>query len=811
MRFSSCCYAAMTAMAAMAGIGPTSAMPDSTVQDVPVARQVEAVSPGELVPVGRLAWSSAAVQNRRHAPMWTISARAGSREPARSPVWAGYDPRRSVPDGRDWADGIEIRLQQAHFDPVTATPKLAPALAGSPERAGSERGYRLVQFDGPIEPAWREALEAMDVEILEYVPDFAYLVRVDAARATALETHERVRWTGDYLPAFRLSNLLLDAALRALPDHSRELYLRSFQGESVDAVRRAVEQAGALVIDQGSDSGGGAIFRVRASDSTLVDLAHIPAVAWIEPLFPIAPGNEIARSNTILGKDRIEAELGYYGAGQVAAVTDSGMSTGDTATLHGDFNGRVIGWSWGYGSCETWADEDGHGTHVAGSVLGSGSHSGANPATSSYTGSQAGLAPEAELVVWSACADFSSIPNHDLYNLFWGALYQFDTRLRVNNNSWGQIDPSTYGTYNITARETDRFMFDFPDMVGVMITQNIGRDTTGDGVSDLGTATPPGTAKNVIAVGAAENLRFSGGYTGAHGCATWGGATCWGTNFPNQPLSGDQVSDNLDGMAAFSGRGPTLSNRLKPDIVAPGTNVLSARNESHIGGAWGLHDAQYAYMGGTSMAAPLVAGGAVIVREFFQRQFGHNPTSALVKAVLINGADDMSPGQFGTGAGQDVWGRPDPNQGWGRMNLARSVLFDDHRRPAYFEAAPGLQTGQQGEVAIELAHAGHPLRVTLVWTDRHGMENTHGALVNDLDLEVVDPGGNVHLGWAGLTGVERDRFNNYEEVSLASAPAGSYTLRVVGHNVPLGPQPFAVVVTGALDAPADLLFSDRFE
>src|SRR5690606_26607202 len=129
---------------------------------------------------------------------------------------------------------------------------------------------------------------------------------------------------------------------------------------------------------------------------------------------------------------------------------------------------------------------------------------------------------------------------------------------------------------------------------------------------------------------------------------------------------------NENGMAAFSSRGPTLSGRLKPDIVGPGTNIVSTRNES-TGTGWGVYDTYYLYMGGTSMSTPLVAGGSAIVREYFQSVHGvANPGAALVKGLLINGAVDMTPGQYGAGATQDVSRRPDNNQGWGRVDLADS-------------------------------------------------------------------------------------------------------------------------------------------
>lgn len=746
---------------------------------------------------------------KRAAP-WPMPVRntvlSGERRLAASPARGNYGKRPAVAPAAI-AGRIEIRLQQATFDPLADSPGLPPSLAGFKGPAG-DRDYFLIQFDGPIRPEWRQALEADGAEVLDYVPDYAYLVRAPSLPELNRQGLEAVRWVGSFVPAYRLAKPLLRVVESSDAGAFSELIVRGFPGVARTTLERELRLAGAATLETREDHGGGAIVLVRIASAQLHKLAQIRDVAWIEPRPEFELANSVARGNTLVAKDQVEQTLGYYGQGQVVAVTDTGLSTGDPVTAHLDFAGRILGGGTGGGAtCSGWQDDNYHGTHVAGSVLGSGLRSGANPVTKQYAGTHAGTAPQAQLVVWSACEDFTGIPNADPYGQFWQVLYDFDARLRVNNNSWGLTDSETFGTYNTFARETDRFIDDFPDMVAVFAAHNQGEDSDGDGVSDFTTITPPSTAKNVIAVGASENMRLSGGFNPDGLCSTYG--SCWGPTFPASPISGDRISDQINGMAAFSGRGPTLSNRLKPDIVAPGTNIVSPRNES-TGQGWGVYDNYYLYAGGTSMASPLVSGGAAIVREYFDREFAHEPSAALVKAVLVNGARDMSPGQYGSGAGADVWRRPDIHQGWGRMDLAKSLIFGNGYFPAYFEAAPGLHTGQFGDLQFEVSDAGAELRVTLVWTDAPGLEATHGALVNDLDLELTDPGGTTHFGFAGLLGQQRDRFNNFEEVRLAAAPAGTYTLKVVGHNVPAGPQTFALVVTGALNVDGRI-FADRFQ
>ncbi len=164
----------------------------------------------------------------------------------------------------------------------------------------------------------------------------------------------------------------------------------------------------------------------------------------------------------------------------------------------------------------------------------------------------------------------------------------------------------------------------------------------------------------MIAVGASENLRLSGGRQATYG-ASWPAAYPTATG----PIYSDLVSNNASGLAAFSSRGPTTDGRIKPDLVAPGTNIVSTRSSLSNWIGWGVYDSNHIYLGGTSMATPLVAGASALVREYFDKIRSYQPSAALVRATLIGLARDLYPGQYGVGASQETAKRPTNAQGWG--------------------------------------------------------------------------------------------------------------------------------------------------
>ncbi len=715
-----------------------------------------------------------------------------------------------IADEGTLSSGPEIHLNAGTFDPL-AEPGLK--LAGLETLSAVEEDAAttyLLQFAGPVREAWKSQVAALGVRLYTYVPDYAFIARLDATQIDAVRALTFVRWVGVYQPAYRLAETFRAAAatsgamdMTALED-PLEVTVQALPDADLDALAAQIAALGGKVTRRAQRMTA-SVLRVEISPANIEDIAALDDVLWVEPYLPPVLLNDVG-GGSIMRVTDVRANLGLYGAGQIVGVADSGLDVGTTgAAMSDDFEGRIVhaeATCQYFGMRTTWHDFNGHGTHVAGSVLGNGVNSGSNPAAHQYDTSFAGVAPEAQLV-------FQAVDNEpdggleciplNLDGLLFGVAY--DKGARIHTNSWGGPTGSTpeteYGGYDESSQAADDSAWNRKDLLILFAAGNSGIDANSDGFVDPDSIGSPGTAKNVLTVGATENERESE----ISEEATWGGY--WEDDFPVDPIANDHVANNRNGMAAFSSRGPTDDGRIKPEVVAPGTFILSTRShDPNAGAGWGVYDADYLYMGGTSMATPLTAGGAAVVREWLVKQGGvSNPSAALLKAMLINGAADMSPGQY-TSPQEIPAQRPNTVAGWGRVDLLETVAPTGNRSLWYADTTTGLTTGATAEYPLTVA-AGETLRVTLAWTDYPGSPWVSRQLVNDLDLEVIGPGdisyygnnGAYSAGHSCLRNGQWDQCNNVESVIIPSAAAGSYTVRVHAQNVPNGPQPFALAAS----------------
>jgi len=663
------------------------------------------------------------------------------------------------------ASASPIRLRSGNIEPGAIG-------AQSASETTPAEGYYVIQFAGPVEQAWKDGLGRVGVALLDYIPDFAYLCKLTREQLAAVRKLEYVSQVVRLRPEHRI-----DPGLKQRSDPMCEVLIRLFAPDSMGEFAGFVKSRGGVVL--GDTDPSGLMLRVRIAAAALDGITRLEYVEWVELYDQPRLSNNVAQQITTV--DTFRNRTGVYGAGQTIAIADTGLDTGSLASIHPDFADRIAK-TYALRRPNDWSDLHGHGTHVAGAAAGSGQASGGNPSTHTYSGSFAGVAPEASIVMQSIGDGTGYVyPPLDLTQLFQPT---YDDGARIHTNSWGS---SAQGKYTINSQQVDSFAWAHKDFVMVFAAGNDAVDSNSDGVTDSGSIDAPATAKNCITVGASESLRTTGRIT------TYGFA--WG--FLASPIYGDYISNNSGGMVAWSGRGPCEDGRYKPDICAPGTNIISARSQAVMNTSWAIYNSHYVYWGGTSMSTPMVAGAAALIRQYYASSRGITPSSALVKATLLNAATDMYPGQYGSGTSREIRTvRPNSQEGWGRLNMSDCIDPPAPRVVDFVDDGSGLSTGQSRQYQFYVIDSTLPLAVTLVWTDPPGSPLAAKELVNDLHLSVLRPDGiTLHKGNGGLYS---DTVNNVESVDISSPPTGVYTVTITGYNVPQGPQPFALVVSGKL-------------
>ncbi len=432
----------------------------------------------------------------------------------------------------------------------------------------------------------------------------------------------------------------------------------------------------------------------------------------------------------------------------------------------------------------------GHGTHVCGTIAGSGAGSG---------GAIRGIAPDAKLIVQCIADKYGALKGKPL-DL--GELYEEARRegVHIHTNSWGT---KTDGRVSSDSMDTDRFVYDHPDFFVLFAAGNDGQWAETE--AKRGTLRAPGTAKNVLTVGASCTGRTDGPYETRTQTLVVNDA---------EPIVERFIGD-IECIPITSARGPSDDGRVKPDLLAPGTAILStwvAEIPAAMPEPAMPSGACYAWMSGTSMATPVAAGAAACVRQYFVEGRGIQPSAALMRAALIHATSRIR-----RVTSQDAAvGHPNFNQGHGRLDLGvlfgkdaigelPKVLVRDiartHAEALYQNTALAAVVGHPGAFGATVrvkAGARRPLRVTLAWTDRPGR-----GLQQDLDLLIRTPTerkprmGNPEL--VRMPGQPLDRTNNVENVVLENPAAGEYLIRVTAFTTPFEPQGYALMVSGDLD------------
>ncbi|MFD3940043.1 S8 family serine peptidase [Streptomyces sp. NPDC058611] len=643
----------------------------------------------------------------------------------------------------------------------------------------------VLQLGEPLLEDYRTKIIELGVVVHRAIPQKAYLVNATPEQADELINLPFVMSVERYGPQLsapiRLSARETGEEESVEPDtgtHTWDLVLTDPDARAgvTSWLEEHADKWGLRVLGK-----GGRRIRIElTAGSPLEDrITQVPGVVEMSEYVPPKLFNDVARA--LMGVTApSNGAFPFTGKGQIVAVADTGLDDS-----HPDFAGRVVD-AIALGRPGDFSDPHGHGTHVAGSILGDGLAS---------QGAFQGVAPEAQLYfqsVMDAAGNLSGLPV-SLEELFEPA---YLAGARIHNNSWGA---ATEAAYTANSDDVDEYMRKRPDMLVVIAAGNEGqaavRSRSNEGFVDWLSLGSPGSSKNALTVGAARSSRTEG----PGGQLTWGQ---WGRGlpFPDDPIANQLVSGDPEALAAFSSRGPCDDWRVKPDVVAPGTDILSTRAATAPQGSfWGLHaNSMYAYMGGTSMATPLVTGCAALVREYYVRERSIKPSAALLKATLINGTRRLT-------ADDAIAADPHFHQGFGAIHMPSTLPNPGHPdlALAFVDCweTPAQQlpdSGSRIRFAVEAAE-GTPLRVCMAYTDLPGR-----SLQNDLSVMMEAPDGTKHAGNDDLPNqlLNMDNTNNVEIIRLEAPKAGRYTIQVFARTLlKRKRQDYALVVTGKLTSP----------
>jgi len=652
------------------------------------------------------------------------------------------------------------------------------------EKVYKSEDLLLISFNRDLSHQEQSELKRY-VEVYGYIPSKTYLVEVKTNTSIlALTSNDKISSLITQIQDYDFRNKISDQALKPSvfnKDLRQVFYISLYKEKHVRSFKQKFKNVSEKIICEGRFC----IIETKMAD--LINLASYSKVEWIEPYQSIqtleirlddvtersmtagdySDLNGFENGTKVMNFESLWSK-GVTGQNQIVSYADTGLDTGDVATLSLDFkNNLYSGFAFAVDG-KSWFDPMGHGTHVAGSIVSSGENS------NLLRGGAFGAKIIAQSM-WSPLLGGLMVPVK-LANLFDAAYKQ---GARIHSNSWGKN--AGYGVYDSFSQQVDEFMFNNQDFLLLFAAGNEGADKDSNGKIDEGSLLSPATAKNVLTVGASENLTKLGGIQkqikdlkSAKG------------KWEADPIASSYVSDNENGVAMFSSRGPTADKRRKPDIVSPGTNILSTR--SHVPGAsplWGEYNKDYVWAGGTSMATPLTAGAAVLVRQYLIEKKGlSSPYASLIKGSLMFFAKDMYPGQYGDGDLRELEHAPDNNQGFGRTDLHK---FSEAADSAVFIDDLGLATNETKEFKIQMLK-GQSLKAMLIYTDAPSLPSVQKNLVNDLSLTVIVDG-NVSL--------VNNTINNYEIMGPITASADEEVRLVVkGESVPIGlngKQPFSLI------------------
>lgn len=669
---------------------------------------------------------------------------------------------------------------------INTADDVEPAVPGDLRNAASGgKELRLVQFAGPIKPEWVAGLRKSGLTIVSYLPPNAYIVLGDATAVAALArqaaTDPLITYEGPFRPAYRLHPALAEKRSAA---GEVDVVVQVVEGESGDVA--AVKALGAPLAQDNTVAGFTNV-ELTVPASSLVDLVRLPAVVNVErrqlPQRLDEKQDQIVAGNVkTVGGKRVPTGTGYRAwlqgqgistsasAHPIVAVVDDGVDNGTANPLHRDFRvggnpanaSRLLANAdcTGGGNARGIA---GHGNINAGIIGGFNNGTGSNFEDAAGYNYGLGVDPYTRMSNIKIFTDGGAFATGACPGGTYRGIVEREVAhgAKISSNSWGA---AVAGDYNVSSQEYDAYARDSSTSTGLQPMLHV--FSAGNEGPDDTTLGSPGTAKNVLTVGATENVRDQGVVDGC----------------------GLSDADNADDMADFSSRGPTNDLRAKPDLVAPGTHVQGPASQAPGYDGTGVcgpayypaGQTLYTWSSGTSHSAPAVSGAAALAYEYYRRSLkpGVNPSPAMTKALVLNTPRYLN--------GLDTGGTlPGKGQGWGSVNLSQLYRPDRYvnDQSQVFNAS-----GQRAYRYFTIADASKSTRITLTFDDAPGA-TTGNSYVNDLDLLVVAGGklyrGNRFSGSASTPapGGTSDARNNTEQVWLPSGISGRVTVQVLARNI----------------------------
>ncbi|MFP4050206.1 MAG: PKD domain-containing protein [Thermoplasmata archaeon] len=651
------------------------------------------------------------------------------------------------------------------------------------KKGNNGKSLFLVHMIGPVNPDWRSKLSEYGVDVLNYIPNYAYLVRMD---------YNEMKKVKDL---FFVDDLLRYGSIFKMDEDIKPGRVRINFLQDLDEISGL--QNSQMKILSRSNNDNGCEIRAQISDKDYIQkIAERNDVYSITSYKPNELKSELQSqivggywgptnpSTPYRGNGDFGAfvnQIGYTGKNVTIGIADTGIGNGEPGDAGvNDFTGRVTGGIHYSDVGNDWSDGHGHGTHVTGIAAGNTYHG--NNLTYAGHGPfylAQGLAYDSDLFAQKIFSDNGGWigPENDIYSILEDAKREGD--VYIHSNSWGEENGNGEydyrdSDYDKGVRDSDSQSIGNQPMIVVVSAGN-------EGNNGFNTIASPGNGKNVITVGATENYMPDAGSYG------------YGGKGPDDPYK----------MFNKSSKGWTTDNRVKPTVIAPGEAILSTSSPEDSGtNLAGLYseDHRYEWSTGTSQSTPAGAGSAAVIVEYFEEEYGTRPSPAMVKSMMINSADDLQTDHNGDSSIDHI---PNRYEGWGLINL--TTICDPGTKVLTFDQESLLETGQTDEFNIGYHDPDKPLKLTLSWTDKEAQRAQSGddpAIKNDLNLEVTAPNGDTYLGNAFENGYTQpgkntiqdfdragdgyDDTNVVENIFIPSQEVqrGRYTVKVTGEHIP---------------------------